>query len=309
MSVSIYFSKNHQGIIWLLILALLLALLASCAPAETQTPDEGERPSGFVAKVGRESLPTNTSVNDASNSGGTATGPFKPVGFVNHGTIPALVMAWTYVPQGASSPAIPSDVSTVSFPPNVPGLWPNPSRFLSLPLGTYTWCYDWELGDINADSMTEYAHMIDERPVTLDELASDDPNMAVQVDINIPPETGVLPGRCFGAGQSSQPTPTATPPVVLNIWDFIVSSGGTLENYGIDTIGMVHLGDQVVLRGSITIRLRVHRHEDPSTVEIPVSDETIQISAGETWSYYLEEASSQFPGNWDASIQLISIDQ
>jgi hypothetical protein len=117
-------------------------------------------------------------------------------------------MAWTYIPLGSDTPAIPSNASTVSFPPTAPGLWPNSSRFLLLPLGTYTWCYYWEIGDINNDGMMEYSHAIDDRPIILDESDSDDTAFAENVDLSAPPDFGIVPGMC---GAATQVPPTSTP--------------------------------------------------------------------------------------------------
>ena len=125
------------------------------------------------------------------------SGPLRPVGFVNHGVRNAVVRAWTWLPTGANEPAPPSRASTVSAAPDTPGLWPNSSRFLSLPLGTYTWCIDWEMPDEDEDGYFDYYHFIDERPVTLTE---DDPvelDLARQVDITVPPNAApIYPGKC-----------------------------------------------------------------------------------------------------------------
>ena len=127
-----------------------------------------------------------TSVIDAGNS----TGNLKPVGFLNTGTVAATVMAWTYIPLNSAIPAVPSNASTVAFPGG------NPSSHLSLPLGTYTWCYHWELGDVNNDGMIEYSHAIDTREVTLDESDPDDMDLAEHVGISVPPGTKEFPGVC-----------------------------------------------------------------------------------------------------------------
>jgi hypothetical protein len=288
------------------------------APEENDngSSDEEPCPGNWVpctslGKVGHEPAPVASIPTRETSPGGTSNLPYRPVGFVNHGTIAARVMAWTYIPQGSATEAPPSDTSTISFPPNVPGLWPNPSRFLSLPLGKYTWCYEWRIGDINGDTITEWSHWLDPRPVTLDATDSEDPDMAVQVDIDIPPDTDILPDLCpigeVGGRPAIGEEATTTPE--FEIRDFIVAQGGSLEDYGPFMIGLVHLGDQVELKGPITIRLRVHQHDANSNEEIPVSDEEITIANAETWSYYLDEASSGHPGNWDASIELISVNQ
>jgi hypothetical protein len=109
-----------------------------------------------------------------------------------------VVMPWTFIPLGSDVPETPPDVSTVSTVPTTPGLWPNSSRFLSLPFGTYTWCFEWDEGDLDKDGYTDYFHFLDERPVTVDENDAEDPVLAVQVDFSAPPDGGmeILTGPC-----------------------------------------------------------------------------------------------------------------
>lgn len=115
----------------------------------------------------------------------------KPVGFINMGTIAYTVQAETYIPLGQTSPATPSDASTVAM-----ALDRNSSSYLGLPMGTYTWCYWWDVGDINNDSYLEYYHAYDTRPLLLDENSSTEPEMAPVVTLTAPPSSGELPGRC-----------------------------------------------------------------------------------------------------------------
>jgi hypothetical protein len=122
--------------------------------------------------------------------GGNDSGLLKPVGFINIGATAATVMAWTYFPLNSEVPAIPSDASTVAFPGG------NPSSHLSLPMGTYTWCYHWELGDVNDDGMIEYAHAIDNRVVILDPSDTDDMDLAEEVVLSVPPGMNEFPGVC-----------------------------------------------------------------------------------------------------------------
>jgi hypothetical protein len=234
-----------------------------------------------------------TQVLPTVGTGGNQGGPLKPVGFVNHGSIAATVMAWTYKPLGSDSPGIPSNASTVSFPPTAPGLWPNSSRFLLLPLGTYTWCYYWELGDVNNDGMMEYAHAIDTRPVVLDEADSDDLDSAEQVDISAPPGTDELDGMC-GAG--------------LDIARYIVASSHIDRfYYGGSTVGLAHNTDFVTLRGPITVEYFFKHRANDSDPWIDDPRVTVTIPAGETQQFYLEDTIGEHLGNWDLFVQLISI--
>jgi hypothetical protein len=224
--------------------------------------------------------------------------PYKPVGFINSGSIAATVMAWTFVPLGSDTPAIPSPATTVTFPPTAPGLWPNSSRFLSLPLGTYTWCYWWEIGDINNDSYIEYMHAFDERTVILDENDSDNTELAESVDLVVPPGGTSYPGKCDFSN-----------PLGLDIRPFIAASYDPDEYpWAFAGVSMAHHGDYVTLAGPITVEYYfMHRltYDDPFVVE---PTQTVVIGAGETRQFTLEENTSEHPGDWNLFIRLISID-
>jgi len=126
-----------------------------------------------------------------------STLPLRPVGFVNSGPHNATVRPWTYVPTGASSPVPAPNASTASFAPTAPGLSPNSSRFLTLPIGRYTWCMDWTNGrDEDGDHYFDYYHWVDPREVTLAAEDSTDLDFAKQV--NFSTDSGT-PGRC-GSG-------------------------------------------------------------------------------------------------------------
>lgn len=107
----------------------------------------------------------------------------RPIGFINHGTINATVRARIWIPWGEELPENPSKASTVSTAASSPGEWPNPSRFITLPLGTYTFCIEWDEGDID-DGKIDYFHYIDGDPVTLDWNDSEDLDMAKEIDIS-----------------------------------------------------------------------------------------------------------------------------
>jgi hypothetical protein len=121
----------------------------------------------------------------------------KPVSFVNYGEFDAVVMPYTYTPLGASSQAPPVHTSTVSSANDGVGDWPNSSRFLSVPMGTYSWCIDWEEGDLDEDGQIDYFHYIQNDPTLLDEEDSDELEFAEEVSVSAPPASGeILEGRC-----------------------------------------------------------------------------------------------------------------
>jgi hypothetical protein len=143
---------------------------------------------------------------DGSSISGQGSGPstdsglyglLKPVGFVNYGEIDATVRAYSFIPLGKTEAAIPPAPSTVSSANNGSGEWPNPSRYLSLPMGAYSWCIDWEEGDVDEDGKIDYFHYIQEGPTILDENDSDDLDLAEEVPISAPPLSGaVYEGKC-----------------------------------------------------------------------------------------------------------------
>ena len=127
-------------------------------------------------------------------------GELKPVGFVNYGEFNATVRAWTFVPLGKAEGEPAPVASTVSSANSGSGTWPNTSRFISVPMGTYTWCIDWEEGDLDEDGNFDYFHYIDEDPTLLDENDSDELDFAEQVAISAPPSmAAVYEGKCSQA--------------------------------------------------------------------------------------------------------------
>ncbi|MEN8173517.1 MAG: hypothetical protein ABFS03_11645 [Chloroflexota bacterium] len=143
----------------------------------------------------------NNSAADSTNSNQPGSlsgdGSLKPVGFINYGTIDALVHPWTWAPLGTEARETPKSASAVSSANDGIGDWPNTSRYLSLPMGTYTWCIDWEEGDLDEDGEMDYFHYIEEGPTLLDENDSDDLKFAEEVAISAPPSTApVLAGKC-----------------------------------------------------------------------------------------------------------------
>ncbi len=119
----------------------------------------------------------------------------KPVVFVNNGTQTVTAMVDTYIPETAGVP-VPTN-STVVAALGSPGLHTNPSASLSLPLGTYTFCYQWEDQDLDGDGYFDLYHILDSRPVTLDINDSDSFELAETVNISIyPDDYNRIAGSC-----------------------------------------------------------------------------------------------------------------
>jgi hypothetical protein len=64
-------------------------------------------------------------------------------------------------------------------------------------MGAYTWCIDWEEGDLDDDGYFDYFHYIEEGITILDENDSDELDFAEEVAISAPPATGMIyKGKC-----------------------------------------------------------------------------------------------------------------
>jgi hypothetical protein len=226
-------------------------------------------------------LPTDTAGD------GNSAGNLKPVCFINTGTNASTVMAWTYIPLNTESPAMPSNASTVVSPGG------NTSACLSLPMGTYTWCYHWELGDVNGDGMIEYSHALDERPVILDQSDSNDLSFAETVGLAAPADFGAVPGICG-----------------LDISEFVVEQQHADTISG-SAINMGHDRDYVVLRGPITVVYwYIHGATEigPGVATEKTPPVMVTIPAGETHKFELVDGREDHPGDWNMYIWLVSVD-
>jgi hypothetical protein len=165
---------------------------------------------------------------------------------VNHGSIDAVVMPCTWIPEGTETASPAPSASTISTNSGAPGLWPNPSRFLSLPLGTYTWCIQFDQGDQDKDDVIDYSYFIDEREVTLNEESPQELEFATQVDLAAPPGPGteVLPGECSEAPQCITGEPQAI--FVAGAAERVFDSGETLEGVEYDAATVTAIIDPEV---------------------------------------------------------------
>ncbi len=246
------------------------------------------------APAAEEPTPGSGGLSTVPAGEGNSSGILKPVCFMNTGASPATVMPWTYIPLNTESPAMPSNASTVASPGG------NSSACLSLPLGTYTWCYHWELGDVNGDGYIEYAHAFNAPRVVLDESDTDDLDLAEKVTLSPIAGTGEQPGVCDLNSR-----------IVLDIRPYIVDSQH-LDRflYGYSAAEVAHNEDYITLKGPITVDY-YFTHCDAAPCTTPVITEPsvrVVIPAGETHQFYLEDTIGEHLGNWDLYVQLISID-
>jgi hypothetical protein len=128
----------------------------------------------------------------------------RPLRFSNNGFEPVTVVVETYEPAPGYSPNKPN-VSTVVFPES------NPSAYMELPLGTYTFCYYWQLDeDYNNDDYFDYHHRMTSS-VTLNVNSSEDPQSANAVTLSPDSEVSNPNGKCGEAPAQNQNTSGLTP--------------------------------------------------------------------------------------------------
>jgi len=164
------------------------SFISSNTPSQTYHVDAG-LPSSYANP--------DTLQNDTGNSGNDNSGTIniqKPLQFANRGLYDATVRVFSYAPADGVT-ADMSSASTVVFQGS------NPSANLSLPLGTYLFCYYWDLGtDVDNDGYVDYAHK-NTGSVTLSASSSDVTNSAQVVTLN--PESMNNPnGKC---GETAPP--------------------------------------------------------------------------------------------------------
>ena len=166
------------------------------SPYEELVPEQNSEENYGIISDEIESI--SPSSPDANTSQIETDLPKKPVGFVNYGIFDATVRAATYTPLGALEPQIsPPPASTVSTAKPPSGIWPNTSRFITVPLGSYTWCIDWEEGDVDEDGSFDYYHYYTEEPTLLDYDDSDELDFAEEVAISAPPDKApIYEGKC-----------------------------------------------------------------------------------------------------------------
>jgi hypothetical protein len=142
--------------------------------------------------------------------------------------------------------------------------------------------------------MIEYAHALDERPVTLDQTDSDDLSLAETVDLAAPADIGAVPGYCG-----------------LDISTFVVDKHHA-DNINGSLINMGHDGDSVTLRGPITvIYWYLYNTKQQIFADTPreySKPEKVVIPAGKTWTFTLVDGHDEHPGDWNVYIWLVSID-
>lgn len=160
----------------------------------------------------------------------------KPLRFSNSGFEPVTVVVESYLPAPGYSPA-KSTASTVVFQES------NPSGYLDLPLGTYTFCYYWELDeDYNEDGYFDYYHK-STGPVTLTIKSSDTPERAVSVTLSPDSNVSSPNGKCgeVVVESSSNLTPEEAANVGKHTYEQTCSGifgGGSCDDSGVDMISL-----------------------------------------------------------------------
>jgi hypothetical protein len=133
----------------------------------------------------------------------------KPVRFVNNGFESVTVVVESYQPADGYSSSIPS-ASTTVFPES------NSSAYLELPLGTYTFCYYWQLdSDVNHDDYFDYHHR-STSAVTLNNNSSDTPETATAVTLSPDSVVSNPNGKCGEEIVADPGDGTLTPEEAIN---------------------------------------------------------------------------------------------
>ena len=167
--------------------------------------DAGISPSSSSVIVQQDNEPAETSPTTApsvnpifpdsapQNEGNNIT-INKPVRFTNNGIYAATVVVAGYTPS-PNTFAQSINASTVVFPGG------NSSGQLSLPIGEYSFCYYWDLGeDLDNDGYVDYAHATT-GTITLSENSPDNVNNAQVVSLH-PEKKSSANGKC---GEDIQP--------------------------------------------------------------------------------------------------------
>lgn len=167
----------------------------SVPPVEVPEPPGSSGSTGVLMDIEEE--PSNFVAPNQSSATTNSNLPLKPVGFINTGSISAVVQPWSYIPLGTQEFQPPPTTSTVASATGSGGDSHNTSSYLELPMGTYTWCIDWEEEDKDDDGYFDYYHYIETATTLLDENDSDDLDFAEIVMVNTPPEKAyVYKGKC-----------------------------------------------------------------------------------------------------------------
>jgi len=137
--------------------------------------------SGIPSIGGTDSSETQNGSDNGNEDQASSIGPSdtqrKPLRFINNGYDSVTVVVQSYEPAPGMSSGIPTASTVVS-----PGS--NSSAYLDLPLGTYTFCYYWQLDqDSNNDDYFDYHHGIT-GTYTLNNSSSDNMQSAAAVALN-----------------------------------------------------------------------------------------------------------------------------
>ena len=175
------------------------SVIASISPSQTYHVDAGLPASSAPPVVAQDDtptvepsaptlVPTIVSVENNENTSGSYVNILKPLRFTNKGLYDATVLVASYTPAAGVTAGM-SSASTVVFRES------NPSAYLDLPLGTYVFCYYWDLGtDVDNDGYVDYAHR-NTGSVTLSGAPSDNTTSAQVVTLS--PENMNNPnGKC-----------------------------------------------------------------------------------------------------------------
>ncbi len=167
----------------------LAPILDEQSPWSFDLPQIGDSSAPILPSPDDEDSPVGTTPNDSSSGDVVETPILKPLRFDNNGFRPVTVKVESYIPAEGYSPTKPT-ASTVVFPES------NSSAYLELSLGTYTFCYEWELDeDYNNDDTIDYHHKTTSS-ATLNVNSSDNPESAISVTLSPDSNVSNPNGKC-----------------------------------------------------------------------------------------------------------------
>jgi len=191
------------------------AITSSTAGIQPAGGDPGASPADETSPVGDSSAGTGSSSSDDSSAGAGSNAAdcsaLRPLRFNNTGFDAATVRVASFQPASGCSTSTPG-ASTVVFPDS------SSAAYLELPIGTYTFCYEWELGDVDYDGTTDYHHR-STSSYTITSDSSTNPDSASVVTISPDSSVSNPNGRCSGevpVGSGSSNTSGLTPEEAAN---------------------------------------------------------------------------------------------
>jgi len=196
-------------------------------PASSAPPVIAQDDTPTVEPSAPTLMPTIVSVENNENTSDSYVNILKPLRFTNKGLYDATVLVASYTPAAGVTAGM-SSASTVVFRES------NPSAYLDLPLGTYVFCYYWDLGtDVDNDGYVDYAHR-NTGSVTLSGAPSDNTTSAQVVTLS--PENMNNPNGKCGTTPPVEDADELTPQELANQGTHTYKTSCDADEFGSEAI-------------------------------------------------------------------------